>query len=228
MKKIVTALGLAGLGLLAVPPVAYATTGHTGKCAAGVQDHVTKTDTGHGTPAEWADLSFRRYAGIQCTSPGHYEVLLTDDGTLSTRPGAGTPNGTGGTIAHRVTGTVHGVYGLKVTGELAVPAQRDTTLSSTEYVRQLFKAGATVAGGEYAWTYTTRCGEKWLDWSKNNDGAGAQAGNITGKLCQIHRRPTPTPTPTDSSTPSPTPSDTTAPGEAPAPTPVNSDLPVTG
>jgi hypothetical protein len=217
------------LAVLAAPAAAYATTGHKPTCAdASVKDRINKTDNGHGTPPEWADLSLSRYTGIQCTAPGTYEVLLVDDGTLRTRPGAGTPNGTGGTIAHRVPGRVHGVYGLTVVGELAVPKQRDTTLSSTEYVRQLFAQGATVTGGEYAWTYTTAC-EKWLDWSKNADGQGAQAGNITGKRCP---RPLPTPTspspsPTETS-PTPSPTSSTPPGEAPVPTPVHSDLPVTG
>jgi hypothetical protein len=229
MKKTMTAVALTGVALLAVPVAASAQAARAPKCGAEVNDHIAKTDSGHGTPAEWADLSLSRYTGIQCTSPGHYKVLLTDDGTLRTRVGAGTPNGTGGQIGHRVPGKVHGVYGLTVVGELAVPAHRDTSLSSTAYVTSLFAEGAQVTGGEYAWTYVTRCGEKWLDWSKNNDGQGAAAGNITGKACP---KPTPTPT-TGSPTSSPTGStpgggDTTPPGEAPKPTPVSSDLPVTG
>jgi hypothetical protein len=200
---------------LATPAAAHATTSHTAKCAdAGVTDHINKTDNGHGTPAEWADLRLKRYVGIQCTSPGHYKVLISDDGTLRTRVGAGTPNGTGGQITHRVPGTVHGVYGLAVDGELAIPAHRDTSLSSTEYVKSLFADGATVTGGEYAWTYVTRCGEKWRDWSKNNDGQGAAAGNITGKTCRPSHSPTPTPTPTSPSG-TPTSSPTTVPVGAP-------------
>lgn len=201
---------------LAAPATAHATTGKTATCddGASVDDHINKTDNGHGSPSQWADLSLARYTGIECESPGHYKVLLTDDGTLRTRKGAGTPNGTGGQISHRVPGTVHGVYGLKVVGELAVPAHRDTSLSSTEYVAQLFKPGATVAGGEYAWTYVTRCGEKWLDWSKNNDGQGAAAGNVTGKTCS-RPKPTPTPTPTIPAGGTPTSSPTTVPVGAP-------------
>lgn len=192
------ALAAAGtLTALAAPATAYATTVHAPKCSAVVNDHINKTDNGHGTPSEWADLSLSRSTSIQCTSPGHYKVLLVDRGTLRTRAGAGTPNGTGGTIAHAVPGKVDGVYGLTVTGELAIPKQRDTSLSSTEYVRQLFAQGATVTGGDYAWTYTTRC-EKWLDGSKNNDGQGSVAGNITGKLCP---KPSHSPTASPSTTP---------------------------
>ena len=131
--------------------------------------------------------------------------------SLAGRPGggAGTPNGTGGTITHRVPGKVTGIYNLDVTGELAVPAHRDTSLSSTAYVASLFASGAAVTGGAYEWNYRTLC-EYWKDASANQDGQGAQAGNITGKVCRVHRRepsPTPTPTarPTGSATPSPAP-----------------------
>lgn len=204
---------------LAAPAAAYATP-LASTCSAEVRDHIAKTDNGHGTPAAWADLSLNRATTIQCAGPGTYKVLLVDTGTLKTRVGAGTPNGTGGTIANAVPGKVEGVYGLTVKGQLSIPLPRDTTLSSTAYVAQLFAAGATVTGGDYVWTYTTRCGERWLDSSKNNDGIGAQAGNVTGKTC----RPRTTPTPS-TGTPTPTP---TKPGEAPVPTPVHSDLPVTG
>jgi hypothetical protein len=89
-----------------------------------------------------------------------------------------------------------------------------------------------VTGGDYAWTYRTVCGEHWLDSSKNNDGQGGQAGNITGKVCRHRHHPRPSQTPTGPATHSPsatpTPSESTPPGEAPVPTPVNSSLPVTG
>jgi hypothetical protein len=213
----------------AAPVAAYASTAHTKPCGAVVHDHIAKTDSGHGTPAEWADLSLARTTTVHCTGPGTYAVTLVDHGTLRTKVGGGTPNGTGGAITNRVPGAVVGLYRLTVTGTLAVPAHRDTSLSSTAYVTSLFASGAEVKGGAYGWRYRTVCGEHWLDSSANDDGAGAAAGNITGKTCRPHGHPsgTPTPTPTDTGTPSPTPTETT-PGEAPVPTPVDSDLPVTG
>ena len=215
-----------GLAALAVPTAASAHTGGI-RCVV-VHDHITKADTGHGTPAEWADLSLNRTTTI-CGGSVH----LVDTGTLWTRAGAGTPNGTGGSISHRVPGVVRGTYSLTVTGGTLAHRHGDVTLSSTEYVKSLFSDGSVVTGGAYAWAYLTRCGEKWLDSSANGDGVGAAAGNITGKVCRLHRRepsPTPTPTasPTGSATPAPAPTVSTPAGEAPVPTPVPRDLPVTG
>jgi hypothetical protein len=181
---------------LTAPATAYAAPTQTRGCGAVVQDHINKTDSGHGTPAEWADLSLDRTTAIRCVGDGEYKVTLVDHGTLTTKVGAGTPNGTGGTITHAVPGKVAGLYRLTVHGQIAVPKQRDTTLSSTAYVAQLFTKDSTVTGGAYAWGYRTVCGEKWLDSSANNDGQGAAAGNITGKTCS---KPTPTPTPTPTS-----------------------------
>jgi hypothetical protein len=213
---------------LAVPAIAYAGSAQatTPSCVT-VQDHIAKTDNGHGTPSEWADLSLKRTTKVCGNEKVGYTIKLTDKGRLRTIKGAGTPNGTGGQILNRVPGFVAGIYSLKATGgTLAVPVHRDTSLSSTEYVKSLFSQGTTVTGGPYAWAYATLCGEKWLDSSVNNDGQGAAAGNITGKRCG---KPSPTPTPTDTGTGTPTPSPTTStPGEAPVPTPVNTDLPVTG
>ncbi|HZE29891.1 MAG TPA: hypothetical protein VE198_00460 [Actinoallomurus sp.] len=228
MKSSIALTAGLGLALLAVPAAASAHTA-AAKCGATMHDHVAKADSGHGTPAEWADLSLTRTTTITCDGPGKYTVLLLDYGTLETRPGGGTPNGAGGTIAHRVPGKVTGIYNLDVTGTLAVHVHRDTSASSTAYVAQLFTSGATVTGGAYEWNYGTGC-EHWTDSSENNDGQGAGAGNITGKACRTRLAPWPKHswTPSHSPTPSPSPADTTAPGEAPAPTPVNSDLPVTG
>jgi hypothetical protein len=249
------------VGLLAVAGLLGLSTGvswssTTGSHCTVVHDHITKTDNGHGTPSEWADLSLSRTTKICRTGQGSYSVALSDYGTLWTKTGAGNPNGTGGTIHHRVPGKVVGHYNLTVTGAyLPKHPHGDVTLSSTEYVKSLFKGGnVAVAGGDYGWEYTT-CKEKWLDSSANDDGQGAAAGSILGLPCWHkppyhkpcptasatplhtsrygHRRPcppvtsTPTPTPTPT-TPVPTPTGTTPPGEAPAPTPVNSDLPVTG
>lgn len=214
MKKSLAALGAGTLAALAAPATAHATTAHAQTCGAVVRDHITKTDSGHGTPAEWADLSLKRTTTVRCAGDGKYAVTLVDHGTLRTRPGAGTPNGTGGQIEHAVPGTVSGVYHLTVDGQLAVPAHRDTTLSSTAYVQQLFATGAQIRGGAYAWAYKTGC-EHWVDSSTNNDGQGEKAGNITGQTCKPRSHPgTPTATPTSSSgTPSSTP--TTVPIGAP-------------
>ena len=229
MKSSIALTAGLGLALLAVPAAASARTAP--KCVT-VRDHITKTDNGHGTPAAWADLSLTRTTQVCETATG-YDIKLHDAGSLWTRPGAGSPNGTGAVIANRIPGIVFGTYWLTATGGTLEHRHGDVSASSTDYVKSLFSEGTAVTGGKYAWAYET-CGkrwqERWLDSWNLNDGQGADAGNITGKRCQIHQRPkpTPTPTPTDTSAPTPSPTDTTAPGEAPAPTPVNSDLPVTG
>jgi hypothetical protein len=196
-------------GTLAVPAVALALPAaaqtQQPRCRV-VHDHVSKTDNGHGTPSAWADLSLNRTTTV-CGD----KVILIDRGTLWTRKGAGTPNGTGGQILNRVPGVVRGVYRLTVSGGTLAHQHGDTSLPSTEYVKSLFSEGTTVTGGAYGWAYATRC-ERWLDSSKNDDGQGAAAGNITGKRCgKPSQTPTPTPTPTspgddDGSTPTAVPS----------------------
>lgn len=229
LLAVVVGVAAAVATALALPAIAGAAT--TGQCPV-IRDTITKTDSGHGSPAAWADLVLHRSTQVCGSEQAGYTVTLTDNGTLWTRPGAGTPNGTGGQIAHRVRGTVHGTYTLTVSGGKLARRHGDVTASSTDYVKSLFSPGAQVTGGDYVWTYTTVCGETWVD-KTDGDGQGAAAGNITGKRCGRKPSPTPTPTPTGSPSPSPTgtpaPSPTgTAPGEAPAPTPVRTDLPVTG
>jgi hypothetical protein len=211
MKKLLAGAGAAFVAVLAVPAVASAQTTQP-KCVV-VHDHVSKTDSGHGTPAAWADLSLLRTTTV-CGD----KVKLVDKGVLWTRTGAGTPNGTGGQIAHRVPGMVQGVYSLTVSGGTLAHRHGDTSLSSTEYVKSLFSPGTTVTGGAYAWTYATRC-ERWLDSSANNDGQGAAAGNITGKLC---------PKPTHSPTASPSTTPTSPSGGSSTPTTVPVGAPETG
>jgi hypothetical protein len=193
MKKLLAVVGATAVGVLAVPAAASAHTAQT-ECQV-VHDHIAKTDNGHGTPSAWADLSLNRTTRLCGSEEAGYKVLLVDRGTLQTRPGAGTPNGTGGQIADRVPGSVYGVYHLTVSGGTPAHDHGNTSASSTEYVKSLFSDGATVTGGDYAWAYKTKCGEHWLDSSKNNDGQGAAAGNITGKTCgKPSHSPTPTPT----------------------------------
>ncbi|MCW2948409.1 MAG: hypothetical protein JWR24_5126 [Actinoallomurus sp.] len=233
MKKLAISAAVlaASAAVLAVPATANARTGST-LCTV-VHDHITKTDSGHGTPAEWADLSLARLTSV-CPNPaGGYTVHLVDIGALWTRTGAGTPNGTGGQITRRVRGLVHGVYDLTATGALkSASPHGDVTASSTDYVKSLFTPESVVTGGAYNWTYVRPC-EQWVDSSANSDGQGAAAGNITGKVCpgKPTQPPTSTPTPAPSTTtgsPAPSPSGSTPPGVAPAPTPVTGDLPVTG
>jgi hypothetical protein len=202
MMKLLAGAVLA-TGTLAVPVVALALPAaaqtQQPKCVI-VHDHIAKTDNGHGTPSEWADLSLNRTTTVCGNEKTGYKVKLVDKGTLWTRTGAGTPNGTGGQILNHVPGVVYGIYSLTATGGTLAHDHGDTSASSTEYVKSLFSDGTTVTGGPYAWAYRTRCGEKWLDSSVNNDGQGAAAGNITGKLCgKPSHSPTPTPTTTSPS-----------------------------
>jgi hypothetical protein len=195
MKTLLAGAGGAAIVVLALPTTASAHTTQQPKCVV-IHDHIAKTDNGHGTPSEWADLSMNRATTVCGDERTGYKILLVDKGTLWTRPGAGTPNGTGGQILARVPGTVRGIYRLTATGGALAHQHGDTSLSSTDYVKSLFSDGTTVKGGPYAWVYRTVCREHWLDSSANDDGQGAQAGNITGKTCG---KPTPTPTPTSSS-----------------------------
>jgi hypothetical protein len=203
---------------------------HFNLCPTAVtHDHLAKTDNGHGTPSEWADLSFNRTV----VAVGHYnrkaracdyKITLKDRGSFTTRAHTGSPSGAAVQIVKKVPGTFVGVYHLTLTGFLKPHVHHGdvTAAGSTAYVQSLVKVGI-VAGGDYAWYYRTVCGEHWLDSSKNNDGQDLSAGNITGKWCRAcgghGPKPTPTPTPTGSVTPTPTPSPTeTVPaGEAPAP-----------
>lgn len=190
MNKLLAGAGATVVAVLALPAAAASAQTAQPKCVV-IHDHVGKTDSGHGTPAAWADLSLNRTTTV-CGG----KVTLIDKGTLWTRTGAGTPNGTGGQIEHRVPGVVRGLYALTVSGGTLAHQHGDTSLSSTEYVKSLFSPGTTVTGGAYAWAYGTRC-EHWLDSSANNDGQGATAGNITGRLCsKPSHPPTASPTPT--------------------------------
>jgi hypothetical protein len=213
MRRTLAVTGAVAVAVLAVPAAASAHTAHTPKCQV-VHDHIAKTDNGHGTPPEWADLSLNRTTTV-CGD----QVILVDKGTLWTRTGAGTPNGTGGQITDRVPGIVRGVYHLTVSGGQLAHEHGDTSASSTEYVKSLFSDGTTVTGGKYAWAYKTKCGEHWLDSSANDDGQGAAAGNITGKTCG---KPSHSPTPSD------TPTSPSGDGGSSTPTTVPSGAPQTG
>lgn len=229
LKKTIAAVGLAtaATAVSALPASAY--TVSKPKCVTAF-DHLNKTDNGHGTPSEWADLSFNRKTTVCADGT----ITLADKGSLWTRTGAGSPNGTD-TVKHRVRGHFTGVYHLT----FAVPdnfSLKDVkhhgnvaAAGSTAYVQSLFPEGsAAVAGGAYAWKYYTVCKEFWLDASTNDDGIGAQAGDITGKLCRAcrpprHHHPKPTPTPTESESPTPTPTVTVPAGDTAPPA-----QPVTG
>ncbi|MDN3356101.1 hypothetical protein [Actinomadura sp. DC4] len=227
MKTTIIAAALtAGSVLGPAPAGAYATTGHKVACGAVVHDHFAKTDSGHGNPPEWADLKFARTTTIRCTSPGHYAVKIMDRGSFRTLVGAGRPNGGGGQITNAVRGEMHGAYWLTVTGALAVPSRRDTSLSATAYVTALFDPSSVVKGATYSWAYRTVCGEEWLDSSLDNDGQDpAVAGNITGKTCRPRHTPRPAPT---TPTPTPTRNAPSTGGEAPPATPVKRQPAFTG
>jgi hypothetical protein len=215
MKKLLAGAGATVVAVLALPAAASASPRTAQPRCVVVHDHVGKTDAGHGSPAAWADLSLDRTTTV-CGG----KVTLVDKGTLWTRTGGGTPNGTGGQIGHRVPGVVKGLYTLTISDGTLAHRHGDTSLSSTEYVRSLFTPGTTISGGPYTWAYATRC-EHWLDSSANDDGQGAAAGNITGRLCA---GPSHSPTASPSTTPT-TPGDD---GGAATPTTVPVGAPETG
>src|SRR4051794_38964269 len=53
MKKLLAGAGVTALAVLAVPAAASASPQTAQPKCTVVHDHVSKTDTGHGTPAEW-------------------------------------------------------------------------------------------------------------------------------------------------------------------------------
>jgi hypothetical protein len=189
--------------------------------------HINKTDNGHGTPGEWADLKLTRTITVTSRLKAgvcKYKIVLKDVGTLKTKLGGGTPNGTGGQITNRVPGWVAGEYHLRATGHL-LKTHGATTLSTGDFIKSLFSEDSTVTGGDYRWGYRTCAGEWWIDSSANDDGQGAGAGNITGKVnwrCFKTHHPKPVPTPTYTHpvpTPTQTPPTSDLP-EAPVPTPI--------
>lgn len=178
---------------------------HFNPCPSTVaSDYLAKTDNGHGTPSEWANLKFKRTVLV---TKGHfnfktrdctYTVFLADKGSLKTIQGAGSPSGAAVQIANSVPGSFAGVYRLTITGHLKHHVHHGdvSAAGSTAYVLSLFYPGATQGPKSwYAWKYRTVCGERWTDASFNNDGQALSAGNITGKTCRAcHPKPTPTPT----------------------------------
>lgn len=168
-------------------------------------------DSGHN--GYWAYENFARTVSITKNSDGTYAVLLTDKGTFTTIPGAHSPRQ--GISLPQVSGTFTGWYKLTVTSPGGGPSASGVAASydyqcdpnancpgrpssTTNWPLLYFPKGATVAGGDYNWTYTTDC-EKWVDASSNNDGMDAGAGDITGKDCS-----TPTPSPSSMPTTPPT------------------------
>lgn len=247
MKKILATAGAVALSTAALAGTAGATThtaGPTFKPApyckgTVIHDHLNKTDNGHGSPSEWANLSFSRTVVIagkwdRDAQTCRWVITLTDRGGLKTIKNAGNPNGTGTPIANVVPGTFTGVYHL--TAEGARKNVHPAGTGSTAYVQSLFTGKVT--SGAYTWTYRTVCGEHWVDSSANDDGQGAAAGSITGKTCRAchkppyHHSPKPTPTVTVTpTTPVPTPTDTvpaTQPGDAAPAQPVSGQPSFTG
>lgn len=181
-------------------------------------------DTGHGTPATWATDTITRTVtltkgaqvpGTDCglaASAGcwSFSAALSDSGTFTTIPGAGTPDQAcagcaGETIASpAVPGTIAGNY--QVTFDASAPVA-DASLvgknhddhnlpavapyTSTTWGEQFFGPGTSfgdIAGGPYTWTYQETeggfpffTGERWVDSSSDNDGNSLLAGNISGR-----------------------------------------------
>jgi len=180
-------------------------------------------DSGHGTPAIWATDTITRTVtvtkGTQVPGTGcglaasdgcwSFTADLSDSGTFTTIPGAGTPNqacaGCAGLLiaSPAVSGMIQGTYTVtfdasapvadaslvaKNHDDLGLPAVPPYT--STTWGEQFFPAGTSfgsIAGGAYTWTYQVVKGgfpffttQRWTDSSSNNDGNSPGAGNITG------------------------------------------------
>lgn len=231
LRKIIVVLAAvaAVLGFAAVPAAAA---GPVARPCFNATDTITKTDSGHGTPPEWANLAFTRKTRVCGDSTNGYDVTLTDDGTLTTIAGAGAPNGHG-TISREVTGHMSGGLTVHVTGAaLALDKRNAKADGSTAFVKSMFEQGAVLGEVSYSWTYTTRC-EKWVDSSANNDGTDTNAGNITSRaLCGgWHKSPHShqgAPSGEPSAKPSTAPGTPAAGGEAPPAQPVTGTPHFTG
>jgi hypothetical protein len=131
-------------------------------------------------------------------------MSLSDSGTFTTRPGAGTPNQAcagcaGEKISRAVKGSLNGTYSVTFDassgtpdGTLVKSAHNDhgvkavPPFTTTTWGEQFFPAGTSfgnVTGGAYSWEYTVLLSfprQQWTDSSANNDGNAPGDGNITG------------------------------------------------
>ena len=175
-------------------------------------------DGGHGTPATWAEDTIWRSetltkgtqvpgtaCGLAATAGcWAYTASLSDWGTFTTIPGAGTPNQAcagcaGKKITRRVTGFLAGAYTVTFDASSQTPdaslvalmhddhgAAAVAPFTSTTWGEQFFPAGTkfgSVTGGAYKWTYSTTAtfpAQTWTDSSANGDGNLAGDGNISG------------------------------------------------
>jgi hypothetical protein len=149
-------------------------------------------DNGHGSPSEWADLTFKRTMKIHSNGDGTYALTTTDVGSLITRKGAGSPNN-GVRIARTLSGQFSSASAGSATGTLSdnyldndkkvFDPKTGHPFSSSEWFKSFFKEGVTGSpfSGHYAFTYKT-VDEKWIDADTNDDGQDQSAGDITGKL----------------------------------------------
>ena len=198
--------------------------GHASTITATATTRITNDpDSGHGTPAVWAIDTITRTVtvtkgtqvpGTDCglaVSAGcwSFTAALSDSGSFTTIPGAGTPNqacaGCAGLLikAPAVSGMLQGNY--VVTFDASYPVA-DASLvgknhddhslpasppyTSSTWGEQFFPAGThfgNVTGGAYTWTYQVVQGgfpyfttQRWVDSSSNGDGNEPQDGNVTG------------------------------------------------
>ena len=197
--------GLPSLSHFTVPVSATATTLIT--------NHL---DGGHGNPADWATETIWRtetvtrgaeVSGTDCGLAASadcwaYTASLSDSGSFTTIPGAGTPNQAcagcaGEHIARQVSGALQGTYVVTFDassgspdGTLVGPTRDDhdthpaPPFTTTTWGEQFFPAGTSfgnVTGGAYSWTYTVAFPrEQWVDASANGDGNQPGDGNISG------------------------------------------------
>lgn len=151
-------------------------------------------DNGHGTPSRWALDSFTRTMVVRKTGTNAYTLITTDTGTFTTILNAGSPNGTGAKITRVITGKFSSRDTGHVTGGALLPNAKKLSgkhyddLHGTPFPAggawaKIFFAGTAAVSpfDAYDFRYTT-ADERWIDASTNNDGQGAAAGNITGKL----------------------------------------------
>lgn len=188
---------LAALGLLFAGAVIAA------PAAAAADQTVTNqfsnhADSGHGTPDHWADDTYSMTSTIHDNGGGTYTVTLSSTGTFTTVVDGGYPNGSTGTIDHKVTGNFKGTLTAQVTGTPKTADQLSRIngnayddadgvhYTTSEWIKHLFQSASNPSIGTETYNYAYDRGsdcEKWVDADTNNDGQDASAGNVTGKDC---------------------------------------------
>ena len=223
MKSSIAITAALGLGLLAVPAVASATTGHTtGSSAHCNTDWYQNPDEGNLKPKQLRSgmlfdgpsLAHHKTAVTLATVPNTVAVVTAGQ-VVGTKPLLKLETSSPYSTVNKGT---TGWWSSKIT---TGPGSQNQPVASPADLAGLAPYGQATTVVSFGVGYANDTGNKALV-------TAVYFGRRYSLACApawqppAHHKPTPGPKPTHTAP------DTTAPGEAPAPTPVHSDLPVTG